>query len=106
MANLPHQRDRFQPAEAFFNPFPLPLADRITRFFKERGYESAAELTKNEISQLPGKPAEKKFEYDAQKIFDKPDTAKLKNDKTLNDAGSFLQSNRFGVWPWSRPTRT
>jgi phospholipid/cholesterol/gamma-HCH transport system substrate-binding protein len=66
-------------------------------FFKERGYESAADLTKNEISQLPDKPAEKKFEYDAQKIFDKPDTAKLKNDKTLNEAGSFLQNNRFGV---------
>src|SRR5207237_10650202 len=26
-------------------------------FFKERGYESAADLKKNEISQLPGKPA-------------------------------------------------
>jgi phospholipid/cholesterol/gamma-HCH transport system substrate-binding protein len=66
-------------------------------FFKERGYESAADLKKNEIAQLPDKPAEKKFDYEAKKIFDKPDTAKLKNEKTLNDTGSFLQSNQFGL---------
>jgi phospholipid/cholesterol/gamma-HCH transport system substrate-binding protein len=66
-------------------------------FFKERGYESAADLTRNEISKLPDKPAEKQFEYEAKKIFDKPDTARLKNDKTLNEAGNFLESNRFGV---------
>jgi outer membrane protein OmpA-like peptidoglycan-associated protein len=66
-------------------------------FFKERGYESAADLKKNEIAQLPDKPAEKKFDYEAKKIFDKPETAKLKNDKALKDAGDFLQSNRFGV---------
>ncbi len=66
-------------------------------FFKERGYESAADLRKNEIAQLPDKPAEKKFDYEAKKLFDKPDTAKLKSEKTLNDTGDFLQSNRFGV---------
>src|SRR5207302_5094650 len=65
-------------------------------FFKERGYESAADLKKNEVSQLPNKPAEKKFDYEAKKVFDRPDTAKLKNDKTLNEVGDFLQSNRFG----------
>lgn len=66
-------------------------------FFKERGYESAADLKKNEISQLPENPAVKKFDYEAKKIFDKPDTAKLKSDKTLKDAGDFLQNNRFGI---------
>jgi len=66
-------------------------------FFKERGYESAADLKKNEIAQLPDKPVEKKFSYEAKKLFDKPDTAKLKSEKTLNDTGGFLQSNRFGV---------
>src|SRR6266550_430410 len=66
-------------------------------FFKERGYKSAADLKKNEVSRLPEKTAEKKFDYEAKKIFDKPDTAKLKNDKTLNDAGDFLENNRFGV---------
>src|SRR6266705_314442 len=66
-------------------------------FYKERGYESAADLKKNEIAQLPAKPPEKKFDYEAKKVFDKPDTAKLKNDKVLNQAGDFLQNNRFGV---------
>lgn len=66
-------------------------------FFKERGYESAADLKKNEIAQLPDKAVEKKFSYEAKKIFDKPDTAKLKSEKALNDTGDFLQSNRFGV---------
>ena len=66
-------------------------------FFKERGYQSAADLKRNEISQLPDKPVEKRFTYEAKKIFDKPGTAKLKNEKTLNDTGDFLQSNHFGV---------
>src|SRR5205085_5124254 len=66
-------------------------------FFKERGYQSAADLKKNEISQLPDKPVEKKFSYEAKKIFDKPDTAKLKNEKTLNETGDYLEKNPSGV---------
>jgi len=66
-------------------------------FFKERGYQSAADLKRNEILQLPEKPAEKQFTYEAKKIFEKPDTAKLKNEKSLNDSGDFLQNNHFGV---------
>ncbi len=66
-------------------------------FFKQRGYESAADLKRNEISQLPDKPVAKEFDYEARKIFDKPDTAKLKDEKTLNDAGDFLQKNPFGL---------
>jgi hypothetical protein len=66
-------------------------------FFKERGYERAADLKKNEISQLPDKPAAKKFDYEAKKIFDKPDAAKLKDEKILNDAGNYLQNNPFGL---------
>src|SRR5215469_13869594 len=66
-------------------------------FFKERGYESAADLKKNEISQLPDKPVQKKFTYQAKKVFERPDTAKLKNEKPLNETGAFLQSNQFGV---------
>jgi phospholipid/cholesterol/gamma-HCH transport system substrate-binding protein len=66
-------------------------------FFKERGFESAADLKKNEISQLPDEPVEKRFSYEARKIFDKPDTAKLKDAKTIDDAGNYLQNNRFGL---------
>ena len=31
MPNLPHQRDRLQPAETFFDPLPLLLAEGVTR---------------------------------------------------------------------------
>jgi phospholipid/cholesterol/gamma-HCH transport system substrate-binding protein len=66
-------------------------------FFKKRGYEDEAELKKHEISRLPNEPAIKKFEYDAKQIFDKPDTAKFKSQKALNEAGKFLQENKFGL---------
>ncbi len=66
-------------------------------FFKSRGYESAADLTKNTISQLPDKPVAKTFSCEANRIFAKPSTAKLKDGKTLNDAGSYLESNPFGL---------
>jgi outer membrane protein OmpA-like peptidoglycan-associated protein len=66
-------------------------------FFKKRGYEDEAELTKHQISHLPSGHYVKKFEYDGQQVFDKPDSAKLKNEKTLNEAGAFLQGNNFGV---------
>jgi len=46
---------------------------------------------------LPDKPVAKKFDYEAKKIFDKPDAAKLKDEKTLNDAGNYPQNNPFGL---------
>ena len=66
-------------------------------FFKKRGYEDEAELKKHEISRLPQGPPVKKFQYDAKQIFDKPDTAKLKNQKMLNEAGKYLQDNKYGL---------
>ena len=66
-------------------------------FFKRRGYEDVADLKQNEISQLPGKPAAKTFVYKATNVFDKPDTAELKDGKTLDDAGTYLQNNQFGL---------
>ena len=66
-------------------------------FFKKRGYEDSNELSKHEISKLPSEPPIKKFVYDARQIFDKPDTAKLKNEKLLNEAGKFLEGNQFGL---------
>ena len=66
-------------------------------FFNRRGYQDAAELTKYEIDRVPSAPAMKTFSYDAKQIFDKPDTAKLKNDKIFNEAGKFLEANSFGA---------
>jgi phospholipid/cholesterol/gamma-HCH transport system substrate-binding protein len=66
-------------------------------FFARRGYDDSAELTKHEIQRLPTEPYSKAFVYDTLKIFDKPDNAKLKNQKALNEVGQFLQDQRFGL---------
>ena len=66
-------------------------------FFKKRGYEDADELKKHEISRLPAQPVMKQFVYDAAQVFDKPDGAKLKSKKPLDEAGSFLEQNKFGL---------
>ncbi len=42
MTNLPHQGDRLQPAEAFFDPLPLPLADRVARVPRGASIDRAA----------------------------------------------------------------
>ena len=66
-------------------------------FFNKRGYNDSADLTAHAIDSLPQEPVLKKFSYDAARIFDKPDTAKLKSPKNLDDAGRFLLSNKFGA---------
>ena len=65
-------------------------------FFKKRGYDDSSELTKNEIATLPKGPALKKFVYEGAAMFDKG-TAKIKAEKDLNEAGTFLESNKFGL---------
>jgi len=66
-------------------------------FFKKRGYEDSGQLKKYAIAKLPPEQYSKKFSFDAAQIFDKPETAKLKDKKTLNQAGSFLEENKFGT---------
>ncbi len=66
-------------------------------FFKKRGYEDSEELKKNAIAKLPRGPSMKTFSYDAKRIFGNPDTAKLKNQKALNEAGKFLENENFGL---------
>jgi phospholipid/cholesterol/gamma-HCH transport system substrate-binding protein len=66
-------------------------------YFKNRGYENSADLTKNEIPHLPQAEPLKTFTYEPQKLFDKVDTAKPKNQKSLRAAGQFLADNEFGV---------
>jgi phospholipid/cholesterol/gamma-HCH transport system substrate-binding protein len=65
-------------------------------YFKSRGYEDSSELTKNEIERLPQGTPVKQFTYSAKQLFDKQDSAKLKNQKSLNDGGEFLANNQFG----------
>jgi outer membrane protein OmpA-like peptidoglycan-associated protein len=66
-------------------------------FFKKRGYEDSDEITKHQIARLPPDQNAKTFEYDGKQIFDKPDSAKLKNEKVLNEAGTFLQGAPFSL---------
>lgn len=66
-------------------------------YFKKRGYEDSAELAKNEILRLPDGSPLKTFTYEPQHLFDKIDTASLKNQGSLAAAGQFLAGNEFGI---------
>jgi phospholipid/cholesterol/gamma-HCH transport system substrate-binding protein len=69
----------------------------VRGFFRKRGYEDSDELTKHQIAKLPAGPYMKAFVYDSKQIFDKPDSAKLKNQKALDKAGTFLEGEKFGL---------
>jgi phospholipid/cholesterol/gamma-HCH transport system substrate-binding protein len=69
----------------------------VRGFYKKRGYENSADLVKNDIPQLPEATPLKTFTFDSKKLFDKPDTAKPKNEKSLRAAGQFLADTEFGV---------
>jgi phospholipid/cholesterol/gamma-HCH transport system substrate-binding protein len=65
-------------------------------YFKSRGYEDSAELAKNEIERMPQGTPIKEFTYSSKQLFDKQDSAKLKNQKSLHAGGEFLAGNQFG----------
>ncbi len=65
-------------------------------YFKSRGYTDSTELAKYEIERLPQSAPTKEFTYSAKQLFDKHDSAKLKNQKVLNAGGEFLANNQFG----------
>jgi phospholipid/cholesterol/gamma-HCH transport system substrate-binding protein len=66
-------------------------------YFKKRGYENTTDLVKNEIPQLPQTMPLKTFTFNSKELFDKLDTAKPKNQKSLRAAGQFLADTEFGV---------
>ena len=68
----------------------------VRGYFKSRGYEDSAELTKDEIEGLPQSAPTKEFTYSAKQLFDKKDSAKMKNQKSLEAGGEFLANNQFG----------
>jgi phospholipid/cholesterol/gamma-HCH transport system substrate-binding protein len=69
----------------------------VRGYYKKRGYENSADLVKNEIPELPGSAPLKTFTFDSKQLFDKLDTAKPKNQKSLRAAGEFLADTEFGV---------
>jgi phospholipid/cholesterol/gamma-HCH transport system substrate-binding protein len=68
----------------------------VRGYFKNRGYEDSEDLAQNEIERLPQGTSIKEFTYSAKQLFDKQDSAKLKNQKSLNGGGDFLANNQFG----------
>jgi phospholipid/cholesterol/gamma-HCH transport system substrate-binding protein len=65
-------------------------------YFKKRGYANAADLSASSVTGLPQVTPSKAFTYTVKQLFDHRDSAKLKNQKTLNAGGEFLAGNQFG----------
>lgn len=66
-------------------------------FFNKRGYEDSGDLTANTISAIPQGTPVKSFTYAAKQLFDGHDSAKLKDQKSLDAVGEYLAQNQFGV---------
>ncbi len=66
-------------------------------YFKSRGYQDSAEITRDEIQRLPPGAPTKEFTYAGKQLFDKQDSAKLKNRISLTAGGEFLRDNQFGL---------
>jgi hypothetical protein len=68
----------------------------LSGYFKKRGYEDSGNLAAYRIGGLPAGAPLKAFTYTAKQLFDTRDSAKLKNQKSLNASGEFLADNQFG----------
>jgi outer membrane protein OmpA-like peptidoglycan-associated protein len=68
----------------------------VRGFFQKRGFENRQDLKRNEIAELPSSLPGNRLTFPAAKIFDKSDSAKLKNSKTLDDVGKILEQNSYG----------
>jgi outer membrane protein OmpA-like peptidoglycan-associated protein len=68
----------------------------LSGYFKKRGYEDSADMAANRIGELPPSAPLKTFSFTARQLFDTRDSAKLKNQKSLNPGGEFLAQNQFG----------
>jgi outer membrane protein OmpA-like peptidoglycan-associated protein len=66
-------------------------------FFKSRGYQDRTDLKRNAISQLPSPSPQNRLSYRGSKLFDKPDSAKIKNGKLLDEAGRYLEQTPYGL---------
>jgi phospholipid/cholesterol/gamma-HCH transport system substrate-binding protein len=65
-------------------------------YYKKRGYEDSAGLGANSIDSLPPEAPAKSFMFTAKQLFDGHDSAKLRDQKSLNAGGEFLAQNQFG----------
>jgi phospholipid/cholesterol/gamma-HCH transport system substrate-binding protein len=68
----------------------------LSGYFKKRGYEDSGDLAANRIGGLPSGTPLKVFSYTTKELFDDRDSAKMKNQKSLNAGGQYLAQNPFG----------
>jgi outer membrane protein OmpA-like peptidoglycan-associated protein len=66
-------------------------------FFNKRGYVDSSELKKHELAALPAARPVKTFTFEPKEIFDKAESAKLKNKKALDEVGAYLEKAKFGL---------
>jgi phospholipid/cholesterol/gamma-HCH transport system substrate-binding protein len=66
-------------------------------YFNQKGFADPEEIQKQTIARLPDQRPSKAFAYNASHLFDKPDSAKLKDQKALNEAGAYLQNRNPGL---------
>jgi phospholipid/cholesterol/gamma-HCH transport system substrate-binding protein len=64
-------------------------------FFKDRGYANPEEIRKHQVAAAPKAKPSRVFTIDSKNLFDKKESAKLKNSKALNEAGEYLQGHKF-----------
>jgi len=69
----------------------------LSGYFKKRGYEDSASLAANRIDALPQGAPLMRFSYTVKQLFDARDSAKLKNQKSLNAGGEYLAQSPFGL---------
>lgn len=69
----------------------------LSGFFKKRGYDEPSQLAEDSISKVPAGRPSKEFDYDASRVFKKPDNAELKNEKDFDEAARYLEDNQFGL---------
>jgi len=64
-------------------------------YFDKRGYNDSDELTKHAIARVPSAAPDKEFDYSDTELFDSADGAKLKSERLLKEAGTYLEQQKF-----------
>jgi len=64
-------------------------------YFDKRGYEDKRDLSRNTIAKVPAGAPLKVFEYGVRDLFRNTENAKLSNERSLGEAGAFLEQQKF-----------
>ncbi len=66
-------------------------------YFKDRGYQDAADLTRWELEKLPAAAPARTFSFALRDLFEPSDGAKLKDRKRLDEVGAELERQPFSL---------